>query len=450
MADWFLPPGVPGSSDEWCFATTSTFDLRVYVSYADYYARLADLFAQAETNDEIFVVGWGFALEEILKDKKSALLFLEAARGRKARVRLLSTPTHQYNDNDLQMSDAVAKNLDAVIDRQLPPGTVRHHQKAVLIKLKSTTHLFVGGMDITIDRVNQFFDVQAEIIGVGASLGRKTLEERWESVKPPLGGVSGTTRPLGASNKDDSYKVQFVRTYPPFPADTTNWKRTYAKDGDHTYYALICRAIAAARKSIYLEEQFLWPMVSAPTRSNPAGGSVPKLRGDVPDIPDTLERLMKEAIARGIKVVIIAANYPPNHVFKTNRDPVLRTLQNASNPPVLLKVRAGMMVVHSKTWIFDDEFIVIGSANFWANSFVSVHTPAEAEFGVAFTSNGDGASLGFPKLTFARALRLRLWERIRQTRDPSYVFPRNAAASFDDEVTELQSAINGTAPFEPM
>lgn len=450
MADWFLPLGVPGSTDEWCFATTSTPDLRVYVSYADYYARLADLFAQAKTNDEIFVVGWGFGLEEILKDKKSALLFLEAARGRGARVRLLSTPKHDHSDNNLQVGNAVAKNLDAVIDGQLPPGTTAlHHQKAVLIKLKSATHLFVGGMDVARARVNQWFDVQAEIIGVGAGLGRKTLEERWESLKPPLGGVSATATPLSASKKDDSYKVQFIRTYPPFPADTTNWKRTYAKDGDHTYYALICGAIASAQKSIYLEEQFLWSMGSAPTRSNPAGGSVPRQRGDVPNVPDTLERLMKEAIARGIKVVIIGPNFPPNDPFKKNRDPVVRTLQNASNPPVLLQVRANMMFVHSKTWIFDDEFIVIGSANFWASSFVSVHTPAEAEFGVAFTSKGDGASLGFPRVPFAKALRLRLWERIRQTRDPSYVFPRSITA-FDDQVKELQSAINGTAPFEPM
>jgi phosphatidylserine/phosphatidylglycerophosphate/cardiolipin synthase-like enzyme len=449
MVDWFLPAGAPGSPDEWCFATTATRELRVYTSYVEYYARLADLFAQAKGGDEIFLVGWGFGLEELLKGRNSAWLYLEAAHGRKANVRILTTPAHTWSDNLAQFNTASAKKLDAIIDDRLPSNAL-HHQKAVLVKLGPSTHLFLGGMDVTTGRINQWFDVQAEIIGRGAILGRKTLEERWESWRPPLGGLSFTASQLGPSEKDEKHQVQLIRTYPPFPANQPDWPRKYAPRGDHTYYALICRAIAAATKSIYLEEQFLWTMWRAPARTHPPGGSVPKQRGDVPDIPDTLDRLMKDAISRGVKVVVIGPSYSPNSDEDTNREAVIRGWQNPNNLPVLLQVRSDMMFVHSKTWIFDDEFVVIGSANFWHKSYVSVAAPAEAEFGVAFTSDVDGAALGFPGVTFARALRIKLWERIRQTRNPAYVFPRNAAASFNDEVLELKSAINGVDPFEPM
>jgi phosphatidylserine/phosphatidylglycerophosphate/cardiolipin synthase-like enzyme len=109
--------------------------------------------------------------------------------------------------------------------------------------------------------------------------------------------------------------------------------------------------------------------------------------------------------------------------------------------------------VHSKTWIFDDfddGFVLIGSGNLWRRSFVSGQAPAESEFGVAFTSKVDGTSLGFPKVSFARALRISLWERLRQYRAPNYKFPRNASASFDDEVKELRKPIAGIDPFEVM
>lgn len=451
MADWFLPAGAPGSPDEWCFATTGTRELRVYASYLEYYRRLADLFAQAKSGDEIFLVGWGFGLEENLKGRNSALLFLEAARGRGAKVRILSTPGQGYDDNEAQVANAAGKKLDAIIDDQLPPGDTRHHQKAVMVKLGPTTHLFLGGMDVTTGRIDQWFDVQAEIIGRGAILGRKTLEERWESMRPPLGGLSFPATLPAPGEEDEKHKIQFIRTYSPFPADRTGWKRTYAEKGDHTYYALICRAILAAKTSIYLEDHFLWTMGPAPKRTNPPGGSVPRQRGDVPDMPDTLDRLMKDAIARGVKVVIIGPNFARfTQVFEDSRKAFIPGLQNANNPPVLLKVRADMMVVHSKTWIFDDELVVIGSGNFWHKSYVSVQVPAEAEFGVAFTTKADGAELGFPGIKFARALRLRMWERIRQTLDFNYDFPLNPAATFDDEVRELKSPINGKDPFEPM
>ncbi|MBJ7336999.1 phospholipase D-like domain-containing protein [Mycolicibacterium sp.] len=462
MTEWFLTPGGPGSSDEWCLQTVPTAEIRVHASRDAYYDRLGAVMSQAKDGDEIILVGWSFALHLVLTEKFAGLpqlsTFLEAARARKARVRLLATP---QNDGAGQVARAIEKGVDARVDDQLRAGC-SHHQKAVFVKLQSGSHLFIGGIDVTLGRKG-WFDVQAEIIGPGADLGRKTLEERWESVNPPLGGISATKQILPTAS-GDAHQVQFVRTYPPWPDDTTTWKRTYAPHGDHTYYSLLSRAIASAEKTIYLEEQFFQTMGPAPTRTNPTGGSSPRQRSDLPDLPDTIERLLKDAIGRGVKLVVVAAqdSGPMRPPDPAARAALVKSLDSATNPPVLLQTvtrpnelfERGTLVatyydgfVHTKTWIFDDEFVLIGSGNLWPQSLVSVKTPSESEFGVAFTSKVDGTSLGFPKATFARALRITMWERLKRDLDPNYVFPRNVATSFADEVKELQKPLGVIPPF---
>ncbi|WP_137144876.1 phosphatidylserine/phosphatidylglycerophosphate/cardiolipin synthase family protein [Mycolicibacterium sp. CR10] len=459
---WFLPAGGPGSPDEWCFQTVPTAAIRVHVSRVAYYDRLAAVLSQAKDNNEILLVGWQFGMDGILTEKFGGIqqlkTFLEAARGRNARVRVLATP---QNSGAAEVAKAAKVQVDAAVDDQLLAGA-SHHQKAVFVKLDSSSHLFVGGMDLALGR-RGWLDVQAEIIGVGADLGRKTLEERWESVKPPLGGLSATQPTLPPAT-GDAHQVQFVRTYPPFPTDTTNWQRTYAKDGDHTYYSLLSRAIGNARKTIYLEEQFFQTMGPAPNRTNPTGGSSPRKRSDLPNLPDTIERQLADAIGNGVKLVVVAAHRStaPRIPDPSARDALVKTLSSATNPPVLLQTVTkpedmfdnGVLVgtyynnfVHSKTWIFDDEFVLIGSGNLWPRSLVSVAAPAESEFGVAFTSTVDGTTLGFPKASFARALRITMWERLRRDLDPNYSFPRNVSTSFADETTELQSPIGGIKPF---
>lgn len=463
---WFLPPGSPGSSDEWCFQTVATAGINVHLSTDAYYDRLAALISQAGENDEILLIGWAFSGSMILTQKFGGFpqlyTFLESARGRKARVRLLAAPD---NDGATEVAEAKNRKIDAMVDGQFPAGST-HNQKAVHIKLKSSSHLFVGGMDTAVGR-RGWHDAQAEIIGLGADLGRKTLEERWESVRPPPGGLSATQQLLPAG-QGAAHQVQFVRTYPPFPADTTKWTRTYATGGEYTYYALLSRAIAGARKTIYLEDRHFQAMGPAPNRTNPAGGSSPRLRSDLPDVPDTIERQLADAVGRGVQLVVVAShrNAAPRPPDPAARDVLFKTVQNAKNPPVLLQtlnkpqdvaMDDGTTVtffnnfLHTRTWIFDDEFVVVGSGPLWPNSLVNADKrPAHSEFAVAFTSEVDGTALGFPKATFARALRINMWERLRREQDPNYKFPRKVSTSFADEVTELQAPIGGFRPFVEM
>lgn len=189
-------------------------------------------------------------------------------------------------------------------------------------------------------------------------------------------------------------------------------------------------------------------MGPAPKRTNPAGGSSPRSRADVPDLPDTLEHLLQDAISRGVKLVVITNKRSVGPPDPAGRDTLVQMLKGA----VLLQVPNDKKFVHSKTWIFDDNsddpFVIIGSANFWQPSLTSVAAWAEGEFGVGFTSKVKGDSLGFPKVSFARALRIKLWERLLQDRDPNYKWPRDASATLDDEIKELRKPIGGGNPFE--
>lgn len=454
MPDWFLPDAAPGAADAWCFHKADTREVRIHTSYQDYYSRLADLIGQTREGDEVFLVGWGFDLSVELKKGQSALLFLVSARGRKARVRLLATQSHSWSNNEAAMEQARNKQLEALVDDQLHPASSNtvhlHHQKAAYVRVGSSAHLFVGGMDVTTGRVNQWFDVQAEIIGTGAELGRKSLEERWESLKPPLGGQRFTGRTILLADKQQAHSVQYIRTYPPFPEDKTDWKRSFAPNGDHTYYALISRAIETATKLIYIEDQFLWSMLTAPKRTHAVGGSTPRQRSDVPDSPDNLESLLANAIGRGVKVIAIGPYEDHFAPTKTNRKVVVKALSNQKNPPTLLQVRNDMMFVHTKVWIFDDDLVVIGSGNVWHKSFVSVLLPAEAELAVAFTSKAPGKQLGYEGVSFARALRIRLWERIKQTREASYKFPRNSSDDPVAEIAALMAPVAGSSAFLSM
>src|SRR4029077_13657301 len=123
--------------------------------------------------------------------------------------------------------------------------------------------------------------------------------------------------------------------YPPFPKDATNWKRKYAKDGDHTYYSLLSRAIGNARKSIYLEEQFFQTMGPAPYRTNPTGGSSPRQRSDLPNLPDTIERQLRDAVGNGVRRVAAAAHKagPRRPPYPAARDALVKTLASSLNPP---------------------------------------------------------------------------------------------------------------------
>ena len=456
MTDWFLRPINPAPEDAWCFQVIPAGAIRIHYSNKRYFRRLAMLISQTDGNgDEVFFVGWEFNLSINIRDEKSVLTWLQAARGRhNTRVRLLLSGNKQNERQQLLAARGDPKGngkIEAIIDDQLDADTT-HHQKAAFVKTRATSHLLIGGMDVTSRRIGFVFDVQAEVMGPAADLGRITLEERWDSVTRTTRGTRATVIPRGDKPQ---HHVQFVRTYSPVgkvpPASTRN----FAEKGEHTYYELLKKAIGLAKRSIYLEEQFLWSTGVVPGKTAKSATD-PARRSDISDFPALLEDLLLQAINRDVKVIIVGPNFDADadQPFKKSREAVVNKLRkaktSAESAPVFLKLHPNAVFVRSKAWIFDDEFVVIGSAQFWEKSLVSVRLPAQSEFGMAFTSEVSGKALGIDKATFARALRLKLWERFRRAFDYNYRFPFKEGASINDELTELRSTIIGKQPFADM
>jgi phosphatidylserine/phosphatidylglycerophosphate/cardiolipin synthase-like enzyme len=431
--DWLLPEAKPGTPNAWRIAQTDESSAIVYVDYGTYFKRLAELFEQAKEGDEVFLVGWEFHLDEELRPRTTARTLLQRAVGAKARVRLLATAGASTEaENRTEVTKAKRDGIDAEIDEQYLDGT-SHHQKAVYVATSGTAHLFLGGMDIALGfapehRVGKWFDVQAEIIGRAAELGRLTLEERWASVKSAQPHASPTLfRPLFMPRKGNNHtSVQFVRTYGKVDQHAKDQGRQYALDGDFSYMELLSHAIKKARYFIYLEDQFFWS-----TRT--AMGS--------------LDDLLKAAAARGVTIVVVAAR--PNEIGNpSDRERVIQDLLGSVKDKARFHLLQFKRVapppkpyfVHTKTWIFDDKLAVVGSANYWEPSMI-----AESEFGVAIASTWSPQE--FPGVPFARALRARMWDRLLQAVPGGGSLNRSKAVEFHQDLEVLTGK---RSPLEPM
>jgi phosphatidylserine/phosphatidylglycerophosphate/cardiolipin synthase-like enzyme len=334
-----------------------------------------------------------------------------------------------------------------LIDNQLIIGS-DHHQKAVFIRKSSLPFLFIGGMDITNDRLN-WIDAQVEIIGSGALLGLNTLEERWKSVESPF---IKSIKPFVNYNvpqilKNSGFTVQFIRTYSPIQVGNEKIaNRNYAENGDFTYFNLVRKALLNCRKSIYQEDQFFEVMGNIPQpiespqspnnikRSNISGTSLDPL-------------IYSKAGQQNFKYFGIGNNYF-NTAFPRYFGNNKFNSSNNNSFPVLMQLGSDFFKLtnvffHSKLWIFDDELIIIGSANYWNPSFNSEPRPGfqknegdiiKSEFGVAFTSSkATGEIFGFPKVSYIHGLRLKLWERIRQFAEPAFHFKPDQVGDFENE-----------------
>jgi phosphatidylserine/phosphatidylglycerophosphate/cardiolipin synthase-like enzyme len=86
--------------------------------------------------------------------------------------------------------------------------------------------------------------------------------------------------------------------------------------------------------------------------------------------------------------------------------------------------------VHTKTWIVDDQAVIVGSANYWDRSMVGDDT----ELGVAIVSG-----LSENGLTFGHALRVRLWNRLLKAIPGAGVV--SAKPTMVDELPALAGAL---------
>ena len=461
---WFLPPPKPGSPDAWCFKESITYDLKVYVIVAEYYKRIADLVSSLQKGDEVFIVSWGIFGALDLGGITLQDLLLKAANIQEVKVRILQS-RDRISDKDVKdksndfvdylknllLSQNIKNNIEYITDLSL----VQSHQKAVYIRKKEYQYLFVGGMDLMAMGTYNRIDVQVEVTDFGARDGLQTILERWNDLSPnKIDYNSPYYQNVQVEKNGIVCQLQFVRSYPSQTHDP-NSNRHYANNGDFTYYHLISRAIKLANKSIYIEDQFFQQMGVPHSTKNQIIDSNLYDRHYLPELPPSLDHILFTYKQKIPNFVVFSQDYLHSDLFRSIKQagryfPKSIKFNIADNPginEVNLDLGKQALEVHSKTWIFDDEFVLIGSGNYWVNSFIERPNPPQgeylyAEFGVAIVPiSACDEYFGFQNLSFAKALRLRMWERLKQVHNSQYHFDRSKIGNFRGEYNELTSRI---------
>jgi len=230
-----------------------------------------------------------------------------------------------------------------------------HHQKAVVI---DGDVAFVGGMDLTTfqgDRWDvpghplragpNWHDVQLRIEGEAAGDVEHNVRQRWLAAT----GDGDDTLPRRDPRYDPSWAtpVQVVRTIPKgiYP---------FAPRGEFGIHHAYTRALRAARRLIYLENQYLWS----------------------PTVMDALIGAMNRARGERFRIVIVL----PARAYsgKWDNDQHVAQLREADNGRGIVSVycpyasgpTAGATpftyrptYVHAKVAVVDDEWFTVGSAN---------------------------------------------------------------------------------------
>ncbi|HXT34938.1 MAG TPA: phospholipase D family protein [Chloroflexota bacterium] len=228
-----------------------------------------------------------------------------------------------------------------------------HHQKAIVIDGQLA---FVGGMDLTTlqgDRWDlpghplragiNWHDVQLRLEGEAVADVERNFRQRWQAVSKErlLPSHPPTWQP------DWQTTVQIVRTIPHRVYD-------FAPHGEYGIQHVYLRAIEQARRLIYLENQYLWS----------------------PEVGQALIDAMNRQVDSPFRIVIVL----PARAYdgKDDNDKHVEALRKADKGRGIVSVycpyasgpNSGTQpftyrptYVHAKVGIFDDEWLLIGSAN---------------------------------------------------------------------------------------
>ncbi|MDH3780881.1 MAG: phospholipase D-like domain-containing protein, partial [Nitrosopumilus sp.] len=332
-----------------------------------------------------------------------------------------------------------------------------HHQKLLIVKAQNRLIAFCGGVDFAMNRIpdpkkpgslSSLHDVHCRIEGPAALKLLHTFEERWmdHPQKPkknsslrsqtsfrnrqivtslPANMYVKIGRTYGNGKKQNqrvrSVKSGYMRaanvpvksmpfgnivtmgygammglilavqpkfmkyTYSEIKSASGHNYYKFAPDGEKTSWEIISHAILQAKKFIYLEEQYLISLEAAKLlNSQLRRNSRLKIIILIPDsrittdlfTPYYLRAKFIETLTKGI------GGYPNQRVAICYRN-----------------IKKPHNYVHSKTWIFDDEFAIIGSAN--CNNRGYTHD-SEVVAGIFEPKSSSHTH-------FARDLRMKLW-----------------------------------------
>ncbi|MEM9935117.1 MAG: phospholipase D-like domain-containing protein, partial [Bacteroidota bacterium] len=341
----------------------------------------------------------------------------------------------------------LANSIKAIRDFRFP-SFGSNHGKFLVAKSSSSAWALMGSVDVTVNRLDDeshsgnydaiTHEVGALVEGPAVADIEHSFVERWNDSSRSMALNSSTTAqrtvpsqplitaPIGPYPAVGSHSVQILRTYG-ITNKAYSWS-TPAQGGEFSIWASTMNAIVKAQSYIYIEEQtlltFNWP---------PCCDQPPHLLAQVTD----LVFLLGTALKRGVKVGLILAEENPYSWQRYQRHYSLTYLQNIATQygtsffVGYIANGDGSIYVHSKLFVADDEFALIGSANLDQRSMCH---DGEIKLGVV-----DEQSL------FVQNLRVELFEEHSQ-QPPSQFMDREIG--FDNFMACVQNQTGRLRPYD--
>jgi phosphatidylserine/phosphatidylglycerophosphate/cardiolipin synthase-like enzyme len=311
--------------------------------------------AMREARSHVHVAGWhvtpAFELHRD-EDERITLRDLLAELAERVEVRVLL-----WAGPPLPVFEPKRSDVKAIRDELTRDSRVRcvldarertmhcHHEKLVIVDDEVA---FVGGIDLTSlsgDRWDScdheasgtlgWHDVATRVRGPAVADVAEHFRRRWQEVaKEPL-PAPRPPEPTGATT------VQVVRTIPDHTYE-------FVPCGDFRIFDAYVRALRAAERLIYLENQFLWST----------------------EIAELIAAKLRDPPSDAFRVVLLLP-MRPNNGADTTRGQLGRLIEAAGESERLLaatiRCRSGSrthsLYVHAKVGIVDDRWMTIGSAN---------------------------------------------------------------------------------------
>jgi len=376
-------------------AWTEGNHVEVLVDGTAYFPRVLDAVAKAHAGDWILVADLQSDGDERLDgDGSEIATVLADAAERGVAVRGLLWRSHPAGHGAAEIANTGAARRvndaggELLLDHRVRRGG-SHHQKIVVVRHGDEHHeddvAFVGGIDLAHGRNDSpahlgdeqavamgdarygerppWHDVQVRIAGPAVDDVIETFRERWldplplegpsplrplrgiVARNPPTPGALPPTRPQvrGAATAPGPHAVQILRTYP-----ARRHGYPFAPHGERSIARAYLKALARARRFVYIEDQYLWSLDATRALCD-ALRAQRELHCVVilprhPDLGGVLGRASRFGRSR-VERALAAAGGDRVHVFD---------LENTQGTPIY---------VHAKVCIVDDIWMTIGSDN---------------------------------------------------------------------------------------
>lgn len=397
-AFWFLTDRENGDSNLQVFSSNNRVE--ALVDGGLYMNRVHTAITGASSGDYLLIAGWRMDGDQQLLLGTAASrvdTIVDAAHRAGVHVRIMLSD-HVANDNKTAWRWFNGAGIPCIRDARHPTyGSA--HQKFVVVGASTGMEVFLGGIDLALDRwdvpahdsnpARQVDDYPGGWHDVGCSVSGpvcrdldETFRERWNDRRRPRlleAAPPRFTRPVAPTPNAGPHHVQVLRTY------ACDVGYPFALRGEFSSRRAWLKAIGLANDYIYIEDQYYVSYeFNAALIARLA--AVPSLR----------------------VIVVLPQAVRPARAFNFHQHQLLTTLAAAAPGRVGVyhltnrtPAHGGTQIyVHSKKMIVDDVWVGIGSMNLNRRSMTH---DAELAVAVVDATVEDGVCV------FARDLRRTLW-----------------------------------------